>query len=186
VAVTRPVSEQERDGAVSLRPAVGADRDLLYAIFVSAREHGLGLLALPRVGRDALLRMQFEAQARQLDDGHPGAEHSVVLVGGRPAGRLSVSRDGGEIRVLDIALLPEHRRRGVGTGLLTRLQSEAAATGRPLRLEVARSNPAVRLYGRLGFRPTGGDAVHQALEWTTVTADAASTEGRQGVHTVRR
>ena len=158
---------------VTLQPAVPSDDDLLYAVFASTRELEMQLLAWPRERRDALLRMQFEAQERQIGGGHASVERSIVLVDGRPVGRLYVSRDEACVHLLDIALLPEHRRRGIGTALITWLQAEAAAGGVPLRLHVARTNPAARLYQRLGFRPAGGDAVYAAMEWTALTAEAA-------------
>jgi hypothetical protein len=52
----------------------------------------------------------------------------------------------------DIALLPEDCNRGIGTTLLRGLQSEAAASGKPLRIHVERFKLALRPYERLGFR----------------------------------
>jgi GNAT superfamily N-acetyltransferase len=48
-----------------------------------------------------------------------------------PAGPRYVMRAGDEIRIIDIALLPEYCNRGIGTALLRGLQSEAAAAGKP-------------------------------------------------------
>jgi ribosomal protein S18 acetylase RimI-like enzyme len=80
---------------------------------------------------------------------YDGAAFDVILVGAQPAGRLYVAREGDEIRIVDIALLPESCNRGIGTTLLRGLQSEAAAGGKPLRIHVERFNPALRLYERL-------------------------------------
>jgi GNAT superfamily N-acetyltransferase len=173
VAVTPPIADGTRTRGVALRPAAASDGDFLHAVFASTREQEMALLAWPPARRDALLRMQFHAQERQFQDGHANLEHSVVLVDGCPAGRLYVSRGADGIRLLDIALLPEHRRRGAGTVLITRLQSEAAAARLPLLLHVARTNPAANLYQRLGFGPAGGDAMYLAMEWTAVTGEAA-------------
>jgi GNAT superfamily N-acetyltransferase len=118
--------------------------------------------------------MQFLAQDQQYRATHPGAEDSVIVVDGHPAGRLWVARDGDGIRLLDIALLPEHRGRGIGTALIRRLQDEAAAQGLPLRLHVARTNPATSLYLRLGFHPEGGDGVYQAMAWSRVRVAGAA------------
>src|SRR3712207_2371416 len=42
------------------------------------------------------------------------------------SGRLDVARWPDELRIVDIALLPEHRNAGVGTALLRELQAKAA------------------------------------------------------------
>ena len=63
---------------------------------------------------------------------------------------------------LSMALLPGHRGRGIGTALLRRLLAEAARESDAVSLSVSVSNPAARLYERLGFavvgEPEGGSA----------------------------
>jgi ribosomal protein S18 acetylase RimI-like enzyme len=53
---------------------------------------------------------------------------------------------------LGMAVLPEHRGRGVGSELLGRLLESAATVYRSVCLSVSADNPAVRLYERAGFR----------------------------------
>jgi ribosomal protein S18 acetylase RimI-like enzyme len=55
-------------------------------------------------------------------------------------------------RIVDIALLPEQRGKGIGTALLRDLLAEADGTGKRVTIHVERLNPALRLYERLGFR----------------------------------
>lgn len=49
------------------------------------------------------------------------------------------------------------RGRGIGTGVVTALIAEAAKGGRAVTLGVVKTNPALRLYRRLGFRTTHQD-----------------------------
>jgi ribosomal protein S18 acetylase RimI-like enzyme len=67
--------------------------------------------------------------------------------------------------VIDIALLPEFRRRGIGTALLRALLEEGAARDLPVRIHVERLNPALALYERLGFRLLEDRGVYLFLEW---------------------
>jgi ribosomal-protein-alanine N-acetyltransferase len=62
-----------------------------------------------------------------------------------------------EIHINNVAVLPELRGRGIGTGLMTRVFDEAARLGaRRATLEVRASNEgARRLYERLGFCAAG-------------------------------
>lgn len=59
-----------------------------------------------------------------------------------------------EAQLLDVAVHPDHRRRGLGRQLVTRLVEQAQRADCALVvLEVRRSNtPAVQLYESLGFR----------------------------------
>ncbi|WP_437571176.1 N-acetyltransferase family protein [Sorangium sp. So ce542] len=56
---------------------------------------------------------------------------------------------------LSIALLPQHRGRGLGTRLLTSLLEEARNRYPAISLSVSPDNPALRLYRRLGFVEVG-------------------------------
>ncbi len=68
------------------------------------------------------------------------------------------------MRLVDIAILPEWRNRGVGTAFLRELIAESEYTGRPLKLQVAKGNPAARLYERLGFSKVSEDQVYIQME----------------------
>ena len=113
----------------------------------------------------SVVQMQFDAQHAYYQEHYGGATFDVVLAGGEPAGRLYVSREADEIRIVDIALLPEYCSRGIGTALLRGLQSEAGAAGKPLRIHVERFNPALNLYHRLGFRQVEDRGVYLFMEW---------------------
>jgi ribosomal protein S18 acetylase RimI-like enzyme len=135
---------------VALRPARPSDRDLLFGVYASAREAELAPLNWPADERTAFLSQQFDAQEAAYRS-YEGASFDVVLVDGDPCGRLYVSRWPGEIRIIDIALLPHARGRGVGTHLIEGLLAEAAADGRCVSIHVEAGNPAKRLYARHGF-----------------------------------
>jgi ribosomal protein S18 acetylase RimI-like enzyme len=114
--------------------------------------------------KDAFLRMQFVAQDRWYREQYRQATFEVVLVGGELAGRLYVDRGEDEIRIVDIALLPERRGRGIGGALLRDLLAEADAGGKSVTIHVERVNPALRLYERLGFALAEDKGVYLFLE----------------------
>jgi GNAT superfamily N-acetyltransferase len=64
---------------------------------------------------------------------------------------------GGTANLISMWVAPEHRGRGAGRALVEAVVDWARAAGHErLRLDVVRGrDSAVRLYGRLGFRPTG-------------------------------
>jgi ribosomal protein S18 acetylase RimI-like enzyme len=114
--------------------------------------------------KDAFLRMQFEAQDAWWREHYEGATFGVIVVDGEPAGRLYLHRGRSEIRIVDIALLPEHRGSGIGTSLLPDLLAEADASGKSVTIHVERLNPALRLYERLGFELAEDKGVYLFLE----------------------
>ena len=97
------------------------------------------------------------------------ASFDVVLVDGEPVGRLYVHRGETEIRVVDIALLPEYRGSGIGKSLLRKLLAEADAATKSVTVHVERFNPALRLYERLGFHEIADHGVYLLLERRPLT-----------------
>jgi ribosomal protein S18 acetylase RimI-like enzyme len=69
--------------------------------------------------------------------------------------------------------LPSHQGAGLGTLLLYSLLGEADAARAPIRLRVLRTNPARRLYERLGFAVAGESATHFLMERTPGTREAS-------------
>lgn len=120
--------------------------------------------------QETFVRLQVLAQTRYWNTTYPRADRTIVLRDGAPVGRMIVDRTGSAILLVDIALSPEHRRRGIGTALVTPLLAEGARARREVRLQVARGNPAIRLYERLGFVRTSADEVRIAMTWRPLRA----------------
>jgi ribosomal protein S18 acetylase RimI-like enzyme len=112
-----------------------------------------------------VFKLQFTAQGRHYELAFPGAEHQIIICDGHPAGRILVFRSEIELRLVDIALLAEHRGSGIGRSLIQGLMAEAKAAGKPLVLHVEKQNRAIRLYERLGFRVAGDTGGHYRMEW---------------------
>jgi ribosomal protein S18 acetylase RimI-like enzyme len=149
-----------------LRPATQADRVFLVDLYASTRAGELALVDWDDATRRAFVEHQFSAQDHHYREHYPGATLDVVEVEGSPAGRLYVHRGEDDIRIMDIALAPEFRGRGIGTGLLEELMAEARSRGHSLSIHVEMQNPARSLYDRLGFVPVGEHGVYVLMRWT--------------------
>jgi ribosomal protein S18 acetylase RimI-like enzyme len=154
-----------RQRAVHLRPVSPEDRALLLAVYASTRTDELDQVEWAPGQREAFLEQQFSAQDTTYHARYPAGDFLVIEEAGAPIGRLYVGRLPGEIRVVDIALLPGHRGKGVGTGLMERLMSEAQAAGSRVTLYVEAFNRAHGLYRRLGFRTIGTHGPYELMEW---------------------
>jgi ribosomal protein S18 acetylase RimI-like enzyme len=135
--------------ALGLRPANAKDEEFL--LFISTRSDEFRLINLETKQKAALIAMQFKAQSGQFFMSYPQAQNSIILWNGDPIGRILIDRGETEFTLVDIALFPAHRNRGIGTGLLKELIAEAGEGGKPIQLHVVSSNSAKRLYERLGF-----------------------------------
>jgi len=105
--------------------------------------------------------MQFLARERI----YPKVDNRIILLNGCAIGRMLVDRAEEGIRLIDIALLTEHRNAGIGNRMIKNLIEEAAASSKTLNLRVRSGSPAMRLYERLGFCTTGNDAVYSEMTW---------------------
>jgi ribosomal protein S18 acetylase RimI-like enzyme len=157
VAVDRP--------AVHLREAVEEDSEFLFRVYASTRVEELAGVPWSDEAKSAFVRMQFDAQHAQYRSAYVHAQFLVVVHDDEPIGRLYLNRDSHDLRIMDIALLPAWRGRGIGRRLVEDLQAEAAAAGAIVSLHVEPDNPARRLYSRLGFRHAGDAGLYQRLEW---------------------
>jgi ribosomal protein S18 acetylase RimI-like enzyme len=150
---------------LTLRPATPGDDPFLCQVYATTRSTELAMVAWPDDQKRAFVEMQFRAQTQYYREHYPNTTFDIIVIDGQETGRLYVARWTDEIRIVDIALLPEFCNRGIGTRLLRELQEEARACAKPLRIHVEQFNPALRLYARLGFREIEDKGVYVFMEW---------------------
>lgn len=114
----------------------------------------------------AFLEQQFGCQTLDWNRNYPDARREIILVDGEPAGRLyqdhfAADRD---LRVVDIALLPAFRNRGVATRIFSDLFREADHLGWRVSIHVEQNNPAKNLYTRLGFVPVSHHGIYILMQ----------------------
>ena len=151
--------------AITLRPVQPDDEAFLFDLYAGTRREEMAAWGLDEVMLAQILRMQFAGQQGAYRVHFPKADHHIILRHERPIGRLLVDRTGAEMLLVDVALVAEARGSGIGTRLLRALQAEAVEKGVPLRLKVVLTNPARRLYQRLGFVGLDDDGVYEQMEW---------------------
>jgi GNAT superfamily N-acetyltransferase len=168
--LVRTPADQPNDGnsrarLISIRDEMPHDLDLLFATYGSTREEELNATGWDAKTRAAFLRMQFQAQRSSYARMFPKAQFSIVLVDDQFAGRLVLNRSGIEIRVVDLALLPVYRGRGIGSELLRRVLVEARRERLPVRLHAIKDSREYRWYLRLGFSSIAQSGPYAEMEW---------------------
>jgi len=164
-------------GPLRLRPGRSVDRDFLFGLFCNSRLPELALLE-QQVGASVygeIMRLQFQAQTTSYRAQFPNARFDIIELSDTPVGRIVVDRPGDMLHIVDQAVVPSMRNRGIGTAVMRALMDEAAPAGLPVRLKVASTNdPSMRLYLRLGFVPIETAPLYIDMEWR---APATATDG---------
>ncbi|MBA2732465.1 MAG: GNAT family N-acetyltransferase [Acidobacteria bacterium] len=152
--------------AIALRPVLPEDKEFLHEVYASTRADELSQVAWSETQLKAFLKMQLNARDQSYRMHYHEIDDRIILFRDHPIGRLIMVRTNEEIRLADIALLPEHRGSGMGTSLIKDLMNEASNTKRPIRLQVEKTNMhAKRLYHRLGFTTMSENMTHVQMEY---------------------
>ena len=171
--MTVTVSDQgdrvSRD-AITLRPATPADYHFMRLLYGSTREEEMKRFPFDEFRKKEFLDQQFGAQYQHYQLHYPTCEKNIIEKDGKPIGRLWIDEWRDQIRLVDIALMPEWRGSGIGSMLLDDVLARGAKAGKPVTIHVEGYNPALRLYERLGFVKVDTNGVYYLMKWTPPAA----------------
>ena len=160
-----PLTPRLRSLGVHLRPRTEMDADFLRDVYFAYRWEEVERTGWPEVVRRAFLADQHRLQCRHYEEHYPDAAYSVVEEHGQPVGRLYTLYSADDLRIMDIALMPQARGKGLGGALLEAVLRQAGALGAArISIHVEQNNPARRLYERQGFSRVGEAGVYDLLE----------------------
>jgi ribosomal protein S18 acetylase RimI-like enzyme len=142
---------------------VPADEEFLRELYFSTRDD-LNILPLGEAQKNALLQMQFDAQRRQYAAQTPFAAHEIILLNKQQIGQILIVRENDFICLADISLLPTYRNLGIGTFLINDILTEAEQGKKNFILHVLKTNPAIKLYKRLGLVVAEDSGFHFKME----------------------
>lgn len=162
------------DPLLRFRAITANDEESLYQIYSSTRTEELAQLTdWPASQKEAFLRSQFVAQHTYYQNNYEGAHFWVIEFRSQIIGRLYLHThyEGKSMRIIDIALLPEWRNRGIGKKILQDVMNLAEGMNRCVTIHVESFNPAMKLYKKLGFALVSKtNGVYYLLEWTPTLA----------------
>lgn len=153
---------------IEFRPMTDDDMEFLYKVYADTRIDEILKSGWTMKEIDGFLRKQFQLQHTQYMVNYKGARFDIILYNKQPAGRLYVNRKKDDIRIIDIALLKEFRRKGIGSRIMKALIRESDEKNLPLSLHVEQDNPAMGLYDRLGFKKGNLTGIYYFMERPTL------------------
>jgi len=131
---------------ITLRPATPDDFAYCARLYFSAMEPTIRALDLDIAKHTAGFRERWVA-----------AEVRIITHDGVDVGWVQAAAEADALFLKQLFVEAPLQRRGIGTRVMHRLMDEAARDGRAMTLGVVKTNPARRLYERLGFALTHED-----------------------------
>ena len=131
---------------IVLRPAVSQDFEYCKRLYFTGMKKIIEELGLDMAAQAASFLQNWDL-----------AEVRIIAVGNSEVGWLQSSvRDDG-LFVAQLFVDDPCQGQGIGTEVMNRLIGEASRLNQAVRLAVVKTNPALRLYERLGFHITHED-----------------------------
>jgi len=138
----------------------------MYELYSAIRGPEFALAPIPADQKEHLMRMQFRGQMSAYTQTYPNSCYHIVLLDGKPVGRLWVAQTESEFHLVDIGIHPNLQNKGIGTVLIQRLQLEATTACLPVSSSVSRfNNASLRFHQRLGFAIVREDQMYYFLQW---------------------
>jgi ribosomal protein S18 acetylase RimI-like enzyme len=132
--------------SIALRPARSGDFEFCARLYFSGMEETIRQLKLDMVTQNRNLRERWNVE-----------EVRIITSDGTNVGWMQSSIQDGARYLEQIYIDTPFQNRGIGTDIINGLIDEAKLDRRPVTLGVVKTNPALRLYKRLGFRITRED-----------------------------
>jgi len=152
---------------VSMRGMAETDLPFIRRLFVRSRWDELAPSGMSAGEICKFLHQQCMAQHMHYQSHFKKTDYAI-LIGpeGEAMGRLYLDWMAGDLRIIDISLMPKWQKRGLGKALLECIFEDAAAKGANVTIHVEKNNPALRLYDRLEFHAVEDKEVYWFMEWS--------------------
>ena len=131
---------------ISFRPARPQDFDYCANLYFAGMERSIRELNLDMAAQTANFRQRWEV-----------TQVRIITLDGADIGWLQSTTQGDALFLAQLFVDAPFRRQGTGTEVMNRIMDEAACAGQAVTLGVVKTNPALRLYDRLGFQITHED-----------------------------
>lgn len=148
-----------------IRPSKPSDKPFLEKLYRSTRTD-LQLIDGEKELVENVIEMQHRAQTQGYGDQFPNAMYFIIEKHGEPIGKATLDFGPNEIRLLDIAFMPQARGHGFGKAIIQSFQVCATQAMAPLTLSVEQLNHSAKsLYLSLGFVCESVTPPYEHLIW---------------------
>ena len=151
-----------RENSLQIRPGAQQDEEWIFQLFKNTMRDYI----------DAAWGWEELLQKEGFVTSLPARDFKILTQGGKPIGCFHISQKPDHV-VLDMIMVqPDYQRQGHGSYLMKLIKQDASSLGKPLRLSVLKSNPAVSFHEQAGFAVASEDEHSFKMVWV---AEAHST-----------
>ncbi|KAJ50727.1 GNAT superfamily N-acetyltransferase [Clostridium tetanomorphum] len=138
---------------ISLGSVDKVNESVLLKIFKECHPELEWISNIPEEQKEAVIAQQFAIEKQQLMMIYPEAELNIIFSDGKAIGRIYIYYGKNTDRILEIGLLKEYRRQGIGQSVIREVIEKAVDREKTVSLQVTWFNrDACRLYQKLGFQ----------------------------------
>lgn len=151
-----------------LRPINELDMPFLLQLYASTRATELAATGWSSEQKLLFLNSQFQLQHTYYQQQFSTGKFQIIEINKVAIGRLYYGWEANDLRLVDIALLPEYQGKGVGRQLMQKLIAQVKERNGTLSLHVDINNPARNWYLRLGFFAVDNvlvNGIYQKMQW---------------------
>lgn len=154
---------------ISLRDIQETDLAILCEIYGSTRTEELERGTVWNEEQKRIfIEHQFSAQHEYYQKNYTNAKFYIIEKDNVTIGRLYIDFffEQKGIRIIDITLLPEWRKKNIGSSILEEILKKAKTANLNVTIHVESFNPAMNLYKKLGFtKISETNGVYHLMEW---------------------
>jgi len=123
-----------------MRQANHSDIEFLQKLRCATMNEYLEKMGLPIDKDSHLKRINYHFEAA-----------NILNIYGKPIGLFKYYEEKNKWHVVQVQIMPQYQGKGIGQSILSCLQKQAKKDSKIISLSVLKSNPAKKLYEKLGF-----------------------------------
>jgi len=150
---------------IELKAITNADEPFLYEVYSSTRKQEVDLWGWSVEQKQIFLTMQWRAQQASYNRQFPTASNYMIVVDKQCVGRLLIAEMVDYHHLIDISILPTYQSKGIASSIIAGLLQKAREGNKAVLLRVFHTNPARRLYERLGFQVVSENELYLTMRW---------------------
>ncbi len=146
--------------SINLIPADESDTSFLIELYASTRVEEMAVVPWSEEQKLSFLQMQFDAQNLYYRERYPNASFDIIKLNDEPVGRFYLAELANEIRIIDLAFLPQRFDREIFVKLIEKVLRKGAAIGQPVQIYLESFNPLAEIFSDLGFQKVGEHGIY--------------------------